>query len=668
MALLLGTVLLLFLLLTSAPALSAAAASEPRDIYRQAAAALDTIQVFACPHPSAPGPGGTPPALGSGAGGRSRARGTGLSPDQPLASLHEAQSLARSMLAGRASPATVRVRLCRGRTHALSESLRFTHEDNPHGQHSVTWSSYEPLDPGSYEAAATISGGLNVTAWAAMPKGPPGLWQAPAPPGLSFARQLWVDNKRQGRPSALGVNGSCGTAEDFTGCSVLRLPDGTAVALTQQWQNDTLPDGARCPSAMGPSHQHCVPTGYVVNSTAPLTWANPQDVELTFTRCGTEWTEARCTIANITAHGPAGSLITMSTPCFGQVALARFGKTIPLMPRRIENVLNRHDSWAQALRPGEFYFDRQLKTIYLATSASVAAAAPAAVTVIGNAESLIEGAANMTSITFDSINFELGGGWQGVNTPHGLPQYQAGYRSIARLPNAYPVPGSCPIWGQPAGNCWTNLRPIPAAISFPAGKNIRFKSCSFRRIGAAALWFGTGSRNCSVSSCTFDDISGSAVMIGGIDDAGQPDRSLWTAGNSLENSTLTNLALEYHGSAGVLVGWSADTRISHNEIANMSYTGISNGWGWGDRSYSNNNTIVGNHIHHVMCGAAAGLAPDEQLVDGGALYSLGAQPGSSRQYNYLHHQCRHYGMICKYDGHPAHAIPLNFHSELCLTS
>ena len=48
---------------------------------------------------------------------------------------------------------------------------------------------------------------------------------------------------------------------------------------------------------------------------------------------------------------------------------------------------------------------------------------------------------------------------------------------------------------------------------------------------------------------------------------------------------------------------------------------------------------------HVMCGAAAGLADDEQLVDGGALYSLGAQPGSSRQYNYLHHQCRHYGMI-----------------------
>ena len=29
-----------------------------------------------------------------------------------------------------------------------------------------------------------------------------------------------------------------------------------------------------------------------------------------------------------------------SMPCFGQVAQMRFGKTIPLMPRRFENVMN----------------------------------------------------------------------------------------------------------------------------------------------------------------------------------------------------------------------------------------------------------------------------------------------------------------------------------------
>ena len=59
--------------------------------------------------------------------------------------------------------------------------------------------------------------------------------------------------------------------------------------------------------------------------------------------------------------------------------------------------------------------------------------------------------------------------------------------------------------------------------------------------------------------------------------------------------------------------------------------------GWGDKSYSRNNTITANNIHHVLCGGPAGLAHAEQLVDGGALYSLGAQPGSTRSYNYLHH-------------------------------
>ena len=72
------------------------------------------------------------------------------------------------------------------------------------------------------------------------------------------------------------------------------------------------------------------------------------------------------------------------------------------MPRRIENVLNRHNTWVQALRPGEFYFDRQLKTVYLASSTNPAVA-PASVAVIGDSETLVESATNMTGITFDRI-------------------------------------------------------------------------------------------------------------------------------------------------------------------------------------------------------------------------------------------------------------------------
>ena len=150
-------------------------------------------------------------------------------------------------------------------------------------------------------------------------------------------------------------------------------------------------------------------------------------------------------------------------------------------------------------------------------------------------------------------------------------------------------------------------------------------------MGTAALWFDTGSRNCSVTDSVFDDTSGSALMIGGIQDRLQPDPALWTAGNSLTNSRITQAAAEYHGSAAVLIGWSADARVSHCEIANVSYSGVSLCWGWGDQSYSRNNKIDHNEIHHVMCG---------DLVDGGSIYSLGHNPGGGYTHNYIHHQCR----------------------------
>ena len=84
--------------------------------------------------------------------------------------------------------------------------------------------------------------------------------------------------------------------------------------------------------------------GYTTDSTAPLRWRNPRDVEFNFARAGTEWTEARCTVANVHAlpsccgpdHGNdagvqvtaegSGSRIVLQEPCFSQAFAARFDK------------------------------------------------------------------------------------------------------------------------------------------------------------------------------------------------------------------------------------------------------------------------------------------------------------------------------------------------------
>jgi len=98
------------------------------------------------------------------------------------------------------------------------------------------------------------------------------------------------------------------------------------------------------------------------------------------------------------------------------------------MPRRIENVFNRHDTWANTLKPGQFYFDRELKTVYSATVSGVALGTAA---VIGASDTLIEGVAEGSwcsgafssfqknqLVAFDSAKGQIEKAWcGGVRTP-----------------------------------------------------------------------------------------------------------------------------------------------------------------------------------------------------------------------------------------------------------
>ena len=60
-----------------------------------------------------------------------------------------------------------------------------------------------------------------------------------------------------------------------------------------------------------------------------------------------------------------------------------------------------------------------------------------------------------------------------------------------------------------------------------------------------------------------------------------------------------------------------DIRILHNEISEISYTGISMGWGWNQQPCSMaNNLISGNLIHHYA----------KHMYDTAGIYTLGSQP------------------------------------------
>ena len=50
-------------------------------------------------------------------------------------------------------------------------------------------------------------------------------------------------------------------------------------------------------------------------------------------------------------------------------------------------------------------------------------------------------------------------------------------------------------------------------------------------------------------------------------------------GNSVTDCVVRNVAVEFIGHVGVIVGFAADTLISHNSVANLTYGGLSVGWG-----------------------------------------------------------------------------------------
>jgi hypothetical protein len=78
---------------------------------------------------------------------------------------------------------------------------------------------------------------------------------------------------------------------------------------------------------------------------------------------------------------------------------------------------------------------------------------------------------------------------------------------------------------------------------------------------------------------------------------------------------------------GIWAGVTEATRIEHNEVHDLPYSGISVGWSWNpDPTACRDNTIAHNHVHHVM----------KTLVDGGGIYTLGAQPGTVVRGNRIH--------------------------------
>ncbi|VGO20664.1 right-handed parallel beta-helix repeat-containing protein [Pontiella sulfatireligans] len=174
----------------------------------------------------------------------------------------------------------------------------------------------------------------------------------------------------------------------------------------------------------------------------------------------------------------------------------------------------------------------------------------------------------------------------------------------------------------------------PAAVYAACVENLVFKRNVFKKLGAVGLDIHYGSLNNDVVGNVFYDISGSAISharLSGPDveihtpyqPADKRDRCV---GDRIRNNYIYSVGFEYGGSVGLLCGYPTAVEIDHNELRNLSYSGISVGWGWtAEPNAMRDNMIRWNLIDQPM----------KLFNDGAGIYTLSEMPGTLISRNYV---------------------------------
>ncbi|MFC5665273.1 ricin-type beta-trefoil lectin domain protein [Kitasatospora misakiensis] len=486
-----------------------------------------------------------------------------------------------------------------GGTYRLTAPLTLGSADSGNNGHRVIWQAA----PG---ASPVLSGGQQVTGWT-LKDSANNIYAAPVPTGVD-SRQLFVDGMLAPRAS---------------------------IPISRNDVNIT----ATGMTIVNPA----------LNYLATLPQQNRIELE-----SQNSFTDRFAPVQSI-----SGTTVTMQQPAWNN---NNWGYDTLAKPFA-GGSLQLQNSYAFLKTTGQWYLDPQAGQLYYKAPAGWQASAHDIE--LPRLTSLLQISGSYTKpvhdLTFQGIAFSHTT-WLQPSTNVGYADQQSGAFLAGTFTQPADFMTSCQSGCQlfeAARNSWNQ---VPAAVQVSAASAITFAGNSFSHLGQVGLGIGNdanahgsgiglGASDITVAGNTFTDDSGAGIVVGGVrPDAHHPsDPAMTVKDITIRDNRISDVAKDYKDMAGILSTYVTHAVITHNEVSDLAYDGIDVGWGWGandvggSQDYRNRglynyqpvyttattlkNTVISyNKVHGTK----------KVFHDGGSIYTLSANPGTTIDHNYIY--------------------------------